>query len=302
MKYVGGSALFSAERRSATIGCVGENAVREYLGKLYFIAEGGIYVFDGYSPPSLISASIQNVTSSMNVTKIANSEVEIYEDKMQVWFSVPTGTSTRRDKILVYDMDLSAWTKFNITASCIGLIQFGTNTLYAGLGGEYASYALKLDGSTDSKNWMMSIGKYNGYIHQYGISTNDDGTAINGYWVTPWIDMEEPDRNKRIMRVALLLTPTTGGYLGFYVYTDWDDALPTVSESVDMTSSTNLIEKRVDFTKPCRSFRIRFGTSAVSTPFTIHRIIVDVFRKGRTLVSDATTTAVIPPSPPIPLR
>jgi hypothetical protein len=54
-----------------------------------------------------------------------------------------------------------------------------------------------------------------------------------------------------------------------------------------MTGSTTaeLLEKRIDATHQARSFQLVLSGDALGSTWTVHKIMLDIIAKGRTLVS-----------------
>jgi hypothetical protein len=61
----------------------------------------------------------------------------------------------------------------------------------------------------------------------------------------------------------------------------------TGTKSAAMTGSTAamLLEKRIDATRYARSFQVVASGDSSGNPWTLHKILLDINEKGRTLVS-----------------
>lgn len=284
--WVGGELLFTSELIANGIGCVGPNAWMESGGNLYFIGAYGLYEFDGRSSPTSISDHIQSTINTMNITVSQTFEVDANDEDWQIWFSIATYTSSTKNLILAYDTRFKSFTKFDISAACLGGIDFGANMQYFHLPSAYSTYALRIRDATREKEGILCIGTYDGFLAEYGQEDNDYGEAIDGYWLSRWLDFGDPIINKRIIRIAVLLERSGDYDLNFSLYTDWDSEVPALTKVVSLSGGldVSLVEKKIDFTSPCRSCQIKISTTSTSSPFIVHRIIIEYLTKGKTLV------------------
>lgn len=288
VKYVGGVLQFDWERIDNAVGCVGPNAISESDGILYFIGPDGFYSFDGYHPPVSISTNIERKVARINSEMDYASEVDEYEEKGQLFFLIPEGSSEYKNILYIYDLARENWTKWDVTASCLANVTYGSNTAFIDLPEAYETYSMAVGDALGAKDGFMALGTYDGYIQSFGESENDLGEAIDAYWVSPWIDCGYPDRNKRITRVTVFADSTdTYSYpVEFIVYKDWDDNTEAVSEEFTTGGEDiDIVEKRVDFTLPCRSFKIKLRVNTLNATVTIHKIVIEFLMKGKTLVT-----------------
>ncbi len=288
--WVGGTLLFDSMRISPTVGCVGPNAVLEKNGILYFIANDGIYTFDGSSSPALISSPIDDIVRSINKATDHMSEVFSYDEKSQIWFSVPYTTSKTRNKVLVYDTDLKAWIPFNMEATALGVIAGGALT-YAAFPNAYETYDVSLE-SVDQAGIVCVAGTEAsatsaiGRFGQYGLVTSDFGEHINGYWKSIWLDFGDPLLNKRLKRVTAFVESeaTTAYDLTMDMWTDWNTNAVSETQNISLSGTSVMNERRCDFTKQFRALQVEFGTALSGQSFSLHKIVFDYDMKGRTMV------------------
>ncbi len=284
--WVGGELLFTSELISSNIGCVGPNAWAESGGKLYFIGSYGLYEFDGRSSPISIADHIQTTVNTMNILVSQTFEVDSDDENWQVWFNIATFTSGVKDLILAYDTRFKSFTKFNISAACIGGIDFGADLQYFHLPSSYSTYNTRIRDATGEKEGLLCVGTYDGFLVLYGLEDNDYGAPINGYWLSRWLDFEDPIVNKRIIRVTVLLERSGDYDLNFALYTNWNSEVPALTKTISLAGGldVSLVERKIDFTCPFRSCQIKISTASTNTPFVVHRIIISYLKKGKTLV------------------
>jgi hypothetical protein len=161
----------------------------------------------------------------------------------------------------VFDLTAKAWTRYDFAMSSMLTTRYGELVTY--------------------------FGSYNGYVYQFGDTyTDDDGVAISSYWTSPWIDFGLPDKNKRIVSSTVMLdTIASTAILHLDIYTDWDDTNPKKSLTCALSGSNTTMEKRLDFTVPCRVFKFKIYTNELNSQFVIHKLIFSILLKGVTLVT-----------------
>ncbi len=285
-QWVGGVNLFQFTRISNAVGAISGNAIVERRGVLYFIARDGIYQFDGYSTPKEISQNIKNHILSINQAMAYKAQATVYEPHHQVWFSVPYGSSTICDRIYVYDYELNAWTKFHFGSSALGTLVLTSGLTLGDLGAAWSTYDLTIGDLYTNSSEVTVVGTYAGFIDRYGISSDDEGAAFEGYWISQWFDFGFPERNKRLMRATVLVEKQSGSYnMTCDLYSDWDDVTITNTFPIPLAGSTLVLERRLDFTLHIRAVQFKFSTNVISSPFTLHAIKVPYLMKGKTLIT-----------------
>jgi hypothetical protein len=295
--WVGGSLLFKEARRSVTVGCVGPNTVVEHEGKLIFLAEDGVYSFDGTVTKEL-SIKVRPLFQSLNPTYYHLAEAHKYPDRKQIWFSVPynvSGTTvTSKNYIFVWDFELNNWTKFDISCSALADFVDTTAITYGDLNKTYVSETRTFGSYATRGDEKLYVGFLNGKVHQFGEGTSlDDTTAIHSRWKSIWLDLQNPIINKRLTRMTFLLSRKAAGNLLIDLQEDWkDDEIADASQSwtgtksASMTGTTAaaLLERRVDSTRSARAFQIVLSGDSSGNPWSVHKIMLDILEKGRTLV------------------
>jgi hypothetical protein len=288
IKYVGGTQIFDWEKIDNSVGCVGPNAICEKDGVLYFIGADGFYAFDGTSPPYRISDKIERLVERMNSSKIHVFEADNFDTKGQIFFNIAEGSSERKNKIYIYDPTVKNWTQWSVSAASLSSILYGANLMYIDFPNAYETYSLIVGEAGGAGDTFLAFGSYDGKLQRFGESENDLGATINSYWVSPWIDIGYPDRNKRILRTSAFIDSSgaTEYTITLTVYTDWNDV--TAAKTITFTSTAadkDIAEKRLDFTLPGRAFKFKLSINQLNALITIHKIVLDFLIKGRTLVS-----------------
>jgi hypothetical protein len=287
VKYVGGALTFDWERIDDTVGCVGSNAITEVGKILYFISASGFYAFDGSRPPYEISKQIRIMANNTNADVEKTFEVDYYGDGDQIYFTVANGSSTKKNRVYIYDSEQENWTKWDVELAGIGSILYGAWERYIDFPLAYNSYDKRLGESKSASDAIFTFGSYDGYLYEFGSSSNDLNNAMECYWISPWIDFGYPDHNKRILRVYVYVEGTEDAYtINFDGFADWNDQTPQVSKTFTTQAEAKVVaEKRLDFTLPCRAFKFKISSEGLNTTLIVHKVIVEFLVKGRTITS-----------------
>ena len=286
IKYVGGVLEFDWERIDASIGCVGCNALTECDGVIYFISADGFYAYDGTRPPYEVDANIKGLTYDVYPDLDTTFEVDYY-DNDQMFFTVANGTAIRKNRVYVYDTELKNWSKWDAEIAGIGSINYGAAERYVDFPLTYEEYSLRIGDAKGLKDTIFTFGSYDGFLHKYGNTLNDLGSAIEASWTSPWIDFGYPDRNKRILRVYIYVEGTDDVHtISFDGFVDWNSYVPVVTKTfTTQATDRQIAEKRLDFTQACRAFQFRLTSEELNSQVVIHKVIIDFLIKGRTITS-----------------
>ena len=294
--WVGGNLLFQEERVAHDVGMIGPNAWITDGDTLYFIGDYTAYEYNGTGYPASISDNIQTSWNLMNLSTWAEIgskhgwefEVESDPEHWSIWFHIPHLTSNYKNRVYVYDTRFKSWSKFSLTASALAAILYGKNTTYGDLIAAYTTYGTKRIQDYVSENQSLFVlGDYSGLVHQYGGSSNDNGTAIRAYWTSPWMDMGKSDLNKRFYRATAIVEKFGNYDLDVYFYKDWNETTAAFSKTISLSGGldTLMLEKRLDFTTHFRALQLKIGIDEVDTSFILYKFIINYLLKGQTLVA-----------------
>jgi len=279
---------------------------------LYFAGQKGFYAFDGEAPPVEISAQIRTHFSLMDATFYKHAFTLVDNSKRKIWFFVPfTQSSTALtyiNRVYVYDLDLQSWTIFEGSHSLrsAGRLHYGfgkrLDTLEEPTGSkEWSYYTGRISDFYPVYTENMFFGGLAGQIYKYGGVATDNGTPFDSYWKSVWHTFDNPIHNKRLRRVTALMdtygTSTaaeSAAYITLRRYDDWEDT--TIQDTMNLVTSgtSQILEKRFDFTHYVRAVKIEFRSSSAvydstanpptypGAPWVIHQAHIDWIPKGRT--------------------
>ena len=90
-----------------TVGCVANQSVVEFEGKLVWLDRSGVCQFNGSTLKNISHKKMNPYLESMTKSAAVKACGMIYN--RQYWLSLPTDSSTKNNVILVYDFDIEEW-------------------------------------------------------------------------------------------------------------------------------------------------------------------------------------------------
>lgn len=170
---------FVLQRMVSDIGTLCGQSITQIGNDFIFISDtGDIILYDGAVKIRNISAKVQGTIDGLAFDRLAYMPAIIYDDDYYVSYS--TAGSSTNNNILVFDTFHLAWTKFN---------GMNANAMWVG--------------EDDNEKEAIFFGDYTGKTYQYPDGTDDNGTAINDFWVTKQFRFPEltPEKYLRLMKV-----------------------------------------------------------------------------------------------------
>lgn len=148
------------------IGTPSQASVISYGRSVYFYDYTGFYLFDGYSP-NKISWQIESIIADSINKDYAYLIVGGYFDQ-HLWWSYPSGSATKNNRTILYNLEDGAWTKTDINASAyfVGQIETDSNGV--------------LIGDPDS-----------GKVYRYGLSYLDGTSSYDATYESPWLNVRD---------------------------------------------------------------------------------------------------------------
>lgn len=163
-------------------GTVSDRTIKTVLAKPYWLARDGVYAFNGSIPYCVSDTIDPYFIKGINQDYIHKAAA--IEWKRRYWLAIPFGDSEINNALLIYDPRYDKWFFFeNIYASCFVKYKMGNE--------EYLYF-----GNSDDS----------GIVYHGDTGTTDNGTAIDAYWETPWLNLGDPTHNKMIKELRLLVT------------------------------------------------------------------------------------------------
>jgi hypothetical protein len=204
------------------IGAISNRSIVQAGNEIFFLSDSGIYTLgtvQTYGDLNIAAKSykIQSIIENLNKAFLNKSFAVHDDEENRIWFFVPDGSSSQNNMILIYDYSMDVWTKRSGFSSNCGTI-----------------YKDKLSGQTN-----FYTGSYSGHICLQKQGYSYAGEAINAYYTTPWLSLNNFRSRKRLRDIQILTVPTGGYYLG--ITYKWDfGAGNTGSLNVYLSGNTSL--------------------------------------------------------------
>ncbi len=268
IKVITGSDLddFAMVDFDRSVGTVSSRTVWSIGDYLIFLATDGVYMFDGINAPSKISirqsATVRSIAADYRHLACA----AIHQGKY--YLSIPK--STKNDVTLIYDTDVVPLT-------------------YIGEKHSYANSPWTLHRGFVPTQWLVGndlnlyFASDDGYVYQYGIGHTDAGKIIDAYYTTKLIDLDMPDRVKRIRRLILDSRRERENFMQIEYKVDSEE------------NGWELFRREVDLSKPidrmfyyfpdgrgplCRKIAFRFSTVYMGSKFRVNGFTLDIAVHG----------------------
>ncbi len=265
---VGGAVIDDIVQHSIddTVGAVSQRAVHVFGNYMIFMAVDGVYIFDGANPPMKVSTRIPETTGRISTANKDDSCAVMYQGKY--YLSVPE--STTNNMTLVYDTEVVPLT-------------------YIGEKHSYVNSPWMMHRGYTPTQWLAALDQNlyfasdDGYIYQYGIGDTDAGRPINAYLTTKFIDLQMPDRTKRVRRLILNAQREKDSFIRVdYKIDAEDNDWKLFRENIDLSQPID----RMFFYFPdgrgplCRKIAFKFSTVYTGSKFRINGFTLDMAVHG----------------------
>ena len=176
---------FAFDEISNTVGSPSGWAAQSTEAGLFFLGSDGIYKVSGNEITNM-SASIKNVflgksvseLPGLNTSRLQYAQSGVEYSKKQFWVLCSTGPAQQHDYAWVLDWQSGGLFPYTIAANTLGRINVsGRDKIYSG--------------------------NYAGKIYKQDQGTDDAGTAIDGWYITPHLDLDDPESVKRLLYLVI---------------------------------------------------------------------------------------------------
>lgn len=248
---------FVLQRMMPDIGTLSRNGVCSIGNEFFFQSQkGDVYIYDGAIGLRIISNKIE---PGYNLTRLANFSCTIFDSDYYLAYS--TSSSSTNDRVLVYDTYNEAFTIFD---------GMDANVLAVGNDSVGAEF--------------LMFGDYAGLTYNYPEGTNDNGTAIDAYYLTKQYRFPEVAGSPKDWKLLKVFAAQQGSYnLNVELRTDFGSAGSTETISLagsgslwgtavygtDLYGGQNLIVGRIEANKTGDFFQVRFSNSTVDQLFEV---------------------------------
>lgn len=188
------------------VGCVGPNAADIGGSYLYFVADDGLYAFNGMTAYNISRDRIPISWEGINKQYLHKATVTSWNG--MILFSLPEGDSTYNNVVLLYVPPAEGavggkfWRWRGISASCF--MQYNTG----------------------SAVHLYSGNSNAGYIDRQDYGTDDFGEKILAYWDGPAFDGTVPMGYKRFRNAFIVHSPDTVDKVNLLMSIDYGAFMP----------------------------------------------------------------------------
>lgn len=170
---------FRSDMLDSRVGCVGPRAAAVDGNAMYFVADDGLYHFNGVKATNLTEGRIPRFWSRINKQYIHKAAVEIWDGLL--WVALPEGNSSVNNVVLIYDLAGGKfWVYRAINADCLAIFNDGTSSYF--YSGDSAA---------------------TGFIRQQDVGSDDDGVAIEAYYIGQAHNQGTPEREKKAKEIFI---------------------------------------------------------------------------------------------------
>lgn len=319
VRYISEETDFEYETKIDGRGCVAGASLTSIFNDLVFLAEDGIYAFDGYNIEDL-GWNIKELILDIHPGYRAQVTSAPLEEKDQLWFAAPhavqpdlvPGTSSSPDDlsmacnnmILVYNYDKENWVKiggfsadgqedFSFYTVTLGFYYNYSDLTFGDMTEAWSTYDLRFgDRMLLSATSILIRSDYLGYLYQQDYTDADGTEDFIGYFRTRWYDHGMPHITKKIYRFTVLLERNDDISVMFKVRTDWkESSTPVLDTTIDQSGTgehyldQEVVRKVVDTIITCQSYQFEFRTEGKDQSWGINSVIVEWREVGRTPIT-----------------
>lgn len=271
-------------------GLIAPHGIAAAYNDLIFMAEDGIYIFDGTTTIEEISDSIKEFIIELNPARRSITVAAPHEEIDQIWFAVPYGPSENNTHIIIYsytgETKQGPWFLYSRPVATLGYYRNIGELRWYHLTEPIDNYTMSFDERFLLDNYSLLVsGGYDGHIYEEGVGATDAGQPIIGEWASKYFDFGLPYLNKRIKRIILWVRNSPNTYIWFRVYVDYDETnyLEVKVPCWDETKiKEGLIEVRIDLIAIGREFKFGVVSDEQSYGWELHKIMAIYDVKGRT--------------------
>lgn len=251
---------------NSSVGCIAPFSIVSSENGIVFLAQDGIYIFDGSNAYKL-SDRVTTTLFGFNTTKFSNCVATSYKYKNVILFAFSSSASSTNDTVLVWNYFLNAWSIYKGMNICSIWTFFINGTQEVPYFGDYSGFVYKMDTGTDD----------------YPSNTK---TAINAYYYTNWRDYNNLVSQKYTPQVNAYyeLNDAILDFVYSYDFESTDQYTINFSTQLsgalygsaiygtDVYSGTGGYQRRIDLTGRGRVIRMGFKNANIGETFEIHGI------------------------------
>lgn len=254
---------FVLQKSASSVGCMSQFSVQEVENGLVFLSFDGFYYYDGNNSYK-ISDKIQSTLLGYNTSRFNQGRSAVQKNKNRYFCSLPSGSQTNNDVVLVWDWLLNAWSIYSgLAVSSITTI-FVSGIAERPYFGDYSGFVYRMD--TGSDDYPLNV-----------------QTAINAFYYTNWKPYDDLVNQKGIPEVVVYYE--TANAVVTFAYSYDFESTDTYTQTFSTATSSDVYgtgiygtaryagagggQQRRDLDGRGRVVRFKFANSTLSETFQI---------------------------------
>lgn len=188
---------FGRHELNPNVGCIAPHSIEVIDRDVFFLAKDGVYKANMAGTYDKVSGNIEDKIREINPIYYEECHATHDKQKHQYLLSVPVAPGTTNTRVFIYDYLFESWTVEDHSSAVLTLSE-------------------RIDGQ-----FSVLGGGYDGYVYEHYQSGNDDGTAIDAWMETKWIDFGDPSTIHEIKWLKVYYNAVGEHILTTKVYTNW---------------------------------------------------------------------------------
>ncbi len=183
----GTSSVFKFDRRATGAGSVANASIITLpTGEQAFLAADGIRLFNGVTAPTIESPVMDELREFMNPEHIQKSCATLVKELDEYWVGVPIGSQTNPETVYKFNyMSRQCYKDSRPLLVAMGTYRNTTESDWDSDPDAWDTDPTRWDDVTDlSLNQVVAFGFSDGDVTKRDTSANDDGVAVESFWVS----------------------------------------------------------------------------------------------------------------------
>lgn len=250
---------FVLQRMVKDIGTLSPHSVVLVGNDFIFLdSKGDVYIYDGGIKVRLISSKIEGTTSQTNFARF--DKVSAVEFEKDFYVTLSSAATATQDIVLIFDTFHLAWLKYK-----------GIN-----------ANALLAADSGNGKDALF-FQDYSGFLQEHPSGTNDDGTAIDAFYLTKQFRFPDLGIDKTFQKLFVFVDQEGNYNINVELRTNLQTTgtsqainllgsgslYGTAIYGVDVYGDENLIIGELEFGDEGKFFQLKFFNNNLDEPFQI---------------------------------
>jgi hypothetical protein len=181
------SEVFRFDRRNTGVGTIADATIQNLPdGKQVFLSREGIHIFNGITAPLLDSDMMEEIRRGANPQHIYKATSKLVREKDEYWVALPLGSQTEPETVFKYNYATGqVYKDIRTSVTTFGEFELSDELTWDDISTSWDAYSGRWD---DLINLALAptiaIGHSDGIVTKRQGIYNDNGTAIDSYWIS----------------------------------------------------------------------------------------------------------------------